>query len=86
MGTVITIRNLDERVKHLLRVRAATHGRAMEAEARDILTQAVMPAAVQPASPPKSAAKSAKSACGAVRGAWKGRLSTDEILKHTREG
>ncbi len=33
----ITIRNLDEHIKQRLRVRAATHGRSMEEEARDIL-------------------------------------------------
>lgn len=33
----LTIRDLDESVKSRLRVRAAHHGRSMEAEARDIL-------------------------------------------------
>jgi antitoxin FitA len=33
----ITIRGLDEAVKKRLRVRAARHGRSMEAEAREIL-------------------------------------------------
>jgi plasmid stability protein len=33
----ITIRNLDPGVKERLRVRAAQHGRSMEAEARRIL-------------------------------------------------
>ena len=37
----ITIRNLDERVKTRLRVRAASHGRSMEEEARQILRTAV---------------------------------------------
>jgi plasmid stability protein len=34
----ITIRNLDEKVKRRLQVRAALNGRSMEAEARHILT------------------------------------------------
>ena len=38
---VMTIRNLDEEVRDKLRVRAALHGRSMEAEARAILTAAV---------------------------------------------
>jgi plasmid stability protein len=38
---VMTIRNLDEGVRDKLRVRAALHGRSMEAEARAILTAAV---------------------------------------------
>lgn len=37
----ITVRNLDDKVKHRLRVRAARHGRSMEAEARAILVEAV---------------------------------------------
>ena len=37
----ITIRNLDNEVKTLLRVRAAGNGRSMEEEARVILREAV---------------------------------------------
>lgn len=40
----ITIRNLDDEVKHRLRVRAAGNGRSMEEEARLILREAVAPA------------------------------------------
>ena len=37
----ISIRNLDDRVKERLRVRAAGHGRSMESEIRSILADAV---------------------------------------------
>ena len=37
----ITIRNLDERTKTRLRVRAAQHGRSMEEEARTLLRAAL---------------------------------------------
>jgi plasmid stability protein len=37
----VSIRGLDERVKERIRVRAARHGRSMEAEMRAILTAAV---------------------------------------------
>ena len=37
----LNIRNLDETVKRCLKVRAARHGRSMEAEARAILAEAV---------------------------------------------
>ena len=37
----ITIRNLDDDVKSRLRMRAASHGRSMEEEARLILAEAV---------------------------------------------
>ena len=37
----LTIRNVDAAVKERLRLRAARHGRSMEAEARTILREAV---------------------------------------------
>lgn len=37
----MTIRNIDDSLKARLRVRAATHGRSMEDEARDILRTAL---------------------------------------------
>ncbi|MGD9617774.1 MAG: plasmid stabilization protein [Alphaproteobacteria bacterium] len=37
----LTIRNVDAAMKERLRLRAAQHGRSMEAEARRILSQAV---------------------------------------------
>lgn len=40
MATV-TIRNLDDQLKRRLQLRAAQHGRSMEAEARAILSAAV---------------------------------------------
>jgi antitoxin FitA len=39
--TAISVRNLDPEVKAKLRVRAAEHGRSMEAEVRAILVDAV---------------------------------------------
>ena len=39
--SALSIRNLDDEVKERLRVRAARHGRSMEAEVRAILTNAV---------------------------------------------
>lgn len=44
----ITIRNLDDRLKGRLRVRAARHGRSMEEEARDILRRALSGGESQP--------------------------------------
>jgi antitoxin FitA len=37
----MSIRNLDDRVMELIRIRAARHGRSMEAEVRAILVDAV---------------------------------------------
>lgn len=39
MGQLL-VRNLDDRVKNQLRIRAAQHQRSLEAEARTILTEA----------------------------------------------
>jgi plasmid stability protein len=43
----LSIRDLDDSVKEKLRVRAAQHGRSMEAEIRAILTSAVTDEAPQ---------------------------------------
>ncbi len=40
----VTIRNLSEEVHRALKLRAAHHGRSIEAEMRDILESAVRPA------------------------------------------
>lgn len=43
----ITIRRLDPRLKRSLKKRAAAHGRSMEAEAREILSEALSAAPAQ---------------------------------------
>jgi len=45
----ITIRNLEEPIKAKLRIQAATHGRSMEEEAREILRSALNRRAGRPA-------------------------------------
>lgn len=84
MSTTLVIRNLDESVKHRLRVQAATNGRAMEAEAREILTKAVMGTSGSSAPPPPISKRRSKSACDSVRGIWKGRFTTDDVMNLTR--
>jgi len=69
----ITIRNLDEKVKHGLRLRSVEHGCSMEAEARMILSDAVE----RPVRP-------LREGIGRVRGKWSGRLKTDEVMDMTR--
>ncbi|MDR1020285.1 MAG: Arc family DNA-binding protein [Synergistaceae bacterium] len=41
--SVLTVRNIPDEVHSALRVRAATNGRSMEAEVRDILKNALKP-------------------------------------------
>ena len=79
MGRTLTIRNLDEAVKQKLRVSAATSGRSMEAEAREILSRNMLEA-----SPAKIAAKPAKQKFDHLVGIWKGQMSTDELMKELR--
>lgn len=43
----LTVRDLDEEVKRKLRLRAAHHGRSMEAEVRTILADAVAEPAIE---------------------------------------
>jgi plasmid stability protein len=40
---MLTVRNIPDEVHRALRVRAARHGRSMEAEVRDILAAAISP-------------------------------------------
>ncbi len=89
MSTTLTIRNLEEPVKQKLRMRAASHGRSMEAEARDILTSAISNVASHPErqnAPPirSSEATKNKGKFDHVIGIWKGRMTTDEVMQLTR--
>lgn len=82
--STITIRNLEEQVKQRLRVLAAEHGRSMEAEARDILTrETLMQNQARRGHVPANRGGKA-SACAEVRGVWKGRVSSDEVMAITR--
>lgn len=60
----ITIRNLDDKLKQHLRLRAAQHGRSMEDEARHILRQTL----AQEASPPQDLAESVRRRFAALGG------------------
>jgi plasmid stability protein len=46
-GNQLIVRHLEEEVVVELRIRAARHGRSAEAEHREILRQALLPARVQ---------------------------------------
>lgn len=81
MGTTLTIRNLDEEVKHKLRLRAARHQTSMEAEARAILARAVEEPETLP--PPRTQEEMLER-LAAVRGIWKDRGTTDELMRLTR--
>ncbi len=83
MSTTLTIRNLAEPVKQKLRLRAATNGRSMEAEAREILSAAVLETSVTPPRTPEEM----RARLEALAGTWKkqtGGKSTDEIMKELR--
>lgn len=86
MSTSLTIRNLEEPIKRKLRMQAASHGRSMEAEARAILTMAVTKAENEPESTkevtPEVAPKKGK--FDHLIGIWKGRGTTDELMKELR--
>lgn len=80
MSTTLTIRNLAEPVKQKLRMQAASHGRSMEAEAREILTRAVADPEIQTPVVPAST----KGKFDHLIGIWKDRMTTDEIMEITR--
>lgn len=79
MSTTLTIRNLDQTVKHRLRQQAALHQRSMEAEARDILARGLV-------KPPltESADSTSNGKFNHLVGIWKKGLSTDELMELTR--
>ncbi|MES2921982.1 MAG: plasmid stabilization protein [Verrucomicrobiota bacterium] len=80
MSTTLTIRNLAEPVKQKLRMQAASHGRSMEAEAREILTLAVAGSEVQAPVIPASS----KGKFDHLIGIWKDRGTTDELMRELR--
>jgi len=74
MMATLTIRNLNEEVKRSLRIRAASHGRSMEAEARLLLAHSLTPGLPLEEEPKPSP----------IRGKWKGKFTTDQLLATTR--
>lgn len=84
MSATLTIRNLDDDVKQKLRLRAASHQRSMEAEARDILARAVNEESVL--SPPRTPGEMRERLLS-LRGIWKAQAAgrtTDEIMRELR--
>lgn len=75
MANTLTVRNLQDSLKQKLRVRAALHGRSMEAEVREILAQTLADDSV----PAPLAGRFAH-----LVGVWKGRLTTEQVLNLTR--
>lgn len=87
MSTTLTIRNLDQTVKHKLRQQAALHHRSMEAEAREILARGVEKASVPEPEKAETPQERMRKALDSVTGIWKDRTggkSTDEIMKELR--
>jgi plasmid stability protein len=85
MSATLTIRNLPEPVKQRLRMQAASHGRSMEAEAREIL--AVGLAKESEAIQPPRSKEELRERLQAITGIWKDRYegkSTDEWMKELR--
>ncbi len=84
MSTTLTIRNLAEPIKQKLRMQAASHGRSMEAEAREILTRSGAEEVPTGQKETETPQERMRRAIDAVRGMWKGRMTTDEIMELTR--
>ena len=97
MSSTLTIRNLEEPVKRMLRIQAASHGRSMEAEAREILSRSVKgldessPAPLQPKGiEAESKLKQATQPTlppgkfDHLIGIWQGRGTTEQLMRATR--
>jgi len=85
MSSALTVRNLDETVKQKLREQAARHGRSMEAEARDILARGVLGNYDTPPLPlGTEVAEPGRGKFDHLVGIWKGRGTTDDLMRATR--
>lgn len=79
----IVLRNLDEHLKELLRLRAARHHRSMNAELREIVRHSLTaPEAEQPGS-----AESLKALAAEIRALSAGRPQTpsEDLLRESRD-
>jgi antitoxin FitA len=82
----LTIPNLDEPLAVKLRLWATRHGRSVEAEARDILTQAVASEPAPTILPPRTP-EEMRERIRAITGIWKDRAggqTTDELMRELR--
>jgi hypothetical protein len=80
MSTTLTIHGLDEAVAQKLHIQAASHGRSIEAEAREILTRDVQGAELLEDIPTMPS----QGKFDHLVGIWQGRMSTDEVMQITR--
>jgi plasmid stability protein len=76
----LCIRGLEPEIKQRLRMAAAAHGRSMEAEAREILRQAMEKLPVKHPQTPEELRRR----IAAARGVWKDRGTTEDLLRLTR--
>ncbi len=73
------MRNLDKEIKERLRIRAAKHGKSMEAEIRQILTIAALTPLPEPVT------ETDGDYCSSARGMWKDfGMTTDEFMEMIR--
>lgn len=79
MSMTLTIPDVDEAVERKLRALAASHGRTLQAEAREILARTVEGFPASDVNPVLT-----MSARDAVRGLWTNSMSTDELMNLTR--
>ena len=84
VNTTLTIRNLDQAVKHKLRQQAALHDRSMEAEAREILARGVEKFSVPESCKIETPQERMRKALDSVTGIWAGRGTTDELMRELR--
>ena len=85
-SNTLTVRNLDDAVKQKLRLQAARHGQSMEAEAREILARGVLDDYAFSSTQGFELAEPVptKGKFGHLVGIWKGRTTTDELMRATR--
>ncbi len=76
----LTIPDLTEPLRQRLIAEASKHGQSVEAEALELLIFAMKLKSAEP----DIAEPSSTNICDSVRGIWKGRSTTDEMMQELR--
>lgn len=85
MSTTLTIPDLDEAVEQKLQALAVSHGRSLQAEAREILATAVkITQIVKPRIDPPRTPEEMRERLGTLTGIWEGKGSTEEMMRELR--
>lgn len=82
--STLTIRNLPEPLRRRLKLQAASNGRTLEAEAREIIARSVTREEVASEEPALTPQDQMRQRLAGIRGIWQGQGSTAELMQELR--